>query len=84
MPILSRFHGISIYMYFFASEHNPPHIHAICAGDMAIIRIDDGKIIEGSLPRKTLSLIRRWMTIHRCELLQMWETQEFKPIDPLS
>lgn len=29
MPILSRFYGISIKMYFQQSEHNPPHIHAI-------------------------------------------------------
>ena len=29
MPVLSRFYGIIIRMYFQQSEHNPPHIHAI-------------------------------------------------------
>lgn len=29
MPTLARFYGIVIKMYFFQSEHNPPHIHAI-------------------------------------------------------
>ncbi len=29
MPVLSRFYGIVIRMYFQQSEHNPPHIHAI-------------------------------------------------------
>lgn len=26
MPEISRFYGISIYMFY--NEHNPPHIHA--------------------------------------------------------
>ncbi|MBQ8199400.1 MAG: DUF4160 domain-containing protein [Lachnospiraceae bacterium] len=30
MPVISRFHGITIKMYFRQKEHNPPHIHAIC------------------------------------------------------
>lgn len=25
MPVLSRFYGIIIRMYFFQKEHNPPH-----------------------------------------------------------
>ena len=29
MPILSRFYGIVIRMYFQQAEHNPPHIHAL-------------------------------------------------------
>ncbi|MBR0473390.1 MAG: DUF4160 domain-containing protein [Erysipelotrichaceae bacterium] len=29
MPVLSRFYGITIRMYFQQAEHNPPHIHAI-------------------------------------------------------
>lgn len=29
MPVISRFYGIIIRMYFLQSEHNPPHIHAI-------------------------------------------------------
>ena len=29
MPVLSRFYGIIIRMYFQQAEHNPPHIHAI-------------------------------------------------------
>ena len=29
MPVISRFYGMVIKMYFIASEHNPPHIHVI-------------------------------------------------------
>ena len=33
MPVLARFYGIVIRMYFLQSEHNPPHIHAIYNDD---------------------------------------------------
>ena len=32
MPVLARFYGIVIRMYFLGSEHNPPHVHAIYGG----------------------------------------------------
>lgn len=28
MPVISKFYGIVIKMYFRQKEHNPPHIHA--------------------------------------------------------
>lgn len=37
MPVLARFYGIIIRMYFLQSEHNPPHIHAIYNEDVAAI-----------------------------------------------
>ena len=37
MPVLSRFYGIIIRMYFQQAEHNPPHIHALYGEDMAAI-----------------------------------------------
>ena len=39
MPVLARFYGIIIRMYFQQAEHNPPHIHAIYNGYSAIIDI---------------------------------------------
>jgi hypothetical protein len=29
MPVISRFYGIVIKMYFRKKEHNPPHVHAL-------------------------------------------------------
>jgi len=29
MPVISRFYGMVIKMYFLAAEHNPPHIHVV-------------------------------------------------------
>lgn len=83
MPILSRFYGIIIRMYFLQKEHNPPHIHAIYGEHVAAITISDGRILEGALPGKALELVREWVAVHREELLTIWETQEFKHLPPL-
>ena len=83
MPVLSRFYGIVIRMYFLQKEHNPPHIHAIYGDDMAAIMIADGKVLEGALPSKALQLVREWISLHKEELLAIWETQDFKHLPPL-
>ena len=58
MPVISRFYGIVIRMYFTQAEHSPPHIHAIYGDDTAEITIQDGKILKGHLPPKALSMVR--------------------------
>lgn len=83
MPVLSRFYGIIIRMYFLQSEHNPPHIHAIYGEDVAAIDFQTGKVLEGYLPSKAMELVLEWTEIHREELIHMWETQEFAKIEPL-
>ncbi|MBR0205258.1 MAG: DUF4160 domain-containing protein [Clostridia bacterium] len=83
MPILSRFYGIVIRMYFQQAEHNPPHIHALYGDDMAEIVIRTGEVLEGHLPPKALAMVREWVSINKSDLLHMWETQEFKPLSPL-
>ena len=83
MPVLSRFYGIIIRMYFLQKEHNPPHIHAIYNEDMAAIDFMTGDVLEGYLPPKALALVQEWITVHRDELKEVWETQNFKDIAPL-
>ena len=70
-------------MYFQQAEHNPPHIHAVYNSDVAEIDIRTGKVLEGQLPKKALSLVLEWLELHRGELLELWETQEFREIEPL-
>ena len=72
MPVLSRFYGIIIRMYFLQKEHNPPHIHAIYGDDMAAITIADGKVLEGDLPSKALEMVRKWISLYRKELIVIW------------
>ncbi|MBP3870671.1 MAG: DUF4160 domain-containing protein [Faecalicoccus sp.] len=83
MPVLSRFYGIIIRMYFQQSEHNPPHIHALYGEDMAAVNIHTGEVLEGYLPPKALSMVQEWINIHKNDLLRIWETQEFKSLSPL-
>ena len=83
MPVLSRFYGIVIRMYFLQSEHNPPHIHAIYNEDVAAIDFMTGEVLEGHLPNKALLMVLEWIDIHRDELKEIWETQDFKQISPL-
>ena len=83
MPTLARFYGIVIRMYFLGSEHNPPHVHASYGEDTAAFDIKSGEVIDGSLPARAADMVREWIDLHRTELFKMWETQEFKKLDPL-
>ena len=83
MPVLSRFYGITIRMYFIQAEHNPPHIHAIYGDNVAEIAIQTSEVLDGHLPPKALSLVREWIEINKEDLLSIWKTQEFRSLKPL-
>ena len=83
MPVISRFYGIVIRMYFQQAEHQPPHVHAIYGDEVAVFNISTGNILEGRLPPKAEAMVREWIGLHHEELMLIWNTQEFKPIDPL-
>ena len=78
MPQVSRFFGISIYMYF--DEHNPPHFHAIYGKDEVQIGISPLGLIEGRLSSRALGLAMEWAALHQKALLENWELmREDKP-----
>lgn len=85
MPVISRFYGISILMFF--NEHNPPHFHAKYEGQIAVLNIQNGHTIAGSLPPNARRLVGKWIKLHRQELLTNWRKAQkdgdLKPIDPL-
>lgn len=83
MPVLARFYGIIIRMYFQQSEHNPPHIHAIYGENVAALDIQTGSVLEGFLPPKALAMVQEWVSIHKADLMMIWTTQEFKTLPPL-
>ena len=74
MPEISRFFGIIIAMYY--KDHDPPHFHAKYAGQRASFAISDLRIIEGSLPRRAVSLVLEWAFEHRQELMENWQWAE--------
>lgn len=83
MPVVSQFYGIIIKMYFLSKEHNPPHIHVIYGENNAIIEIETAKVLEGSIPLWALKIVKEWIILHQQELLEIWNTQKFKKIEPL-
>lgn len=88
MPAISMFYGIIIYMYFMDNkQHKLPHIHVKYQEHEVIIEIPNGNILEGSIPKPKMKLLKAWVEIHQDELIADWELavsgeQPFK-IDPL-
>ena len=70
MPVISRFYGILIVMYF--KDHNPPHFHAKYAGYEATFDFD-GNITGGGLPPRADKLVSEWVAVHRVELNENWD-----------
>lgn len=83
MPVISRFYGMVIKMYFIASEHNPPHIHVIYGEFVGIIDIRNSEMITGDLPAKALAIAKEWTTRNKDALIEMWQTQDIKPLPPI-
>ena len=68
-----------IRMYF--DEHNPPHFHAVYAGNEAQIGIDPIAILEGKLPNRAASLVFEWAALHQRELMLNWhQSRNDQPI----
>lgn len=83
MPVISRFYGLIIKMYFQQSEHNPPHFHVVYGEYMGVFDIETLTMIEGDLPNKAQLLVREWAENYKADLLKIWNTQEFKQLPPL-
>jgi Domain of unknown function (DUF4160) len=71
MPVISRFFGIIIRMFF--NEHVPPHFHAEYAEHRAIVNIRTLEVIEGKLPRRAQELVIDWAELHQAELMSDWD-----------
>ncbi len=83
MPVISRFYGVVIKMYFKQSEHNPPHIHAIYGDYVGAVDIKTGEMLEGDLPKRALKMVQEWTRTHEQDLLEIWNTQKFVELPPL-
>ena len=83
MPTISSFYGIVIVMYLRDKEHEPPHIHAITQDFDAPFLISDGTIMEGAFPGKAKQLVKEFIMMHRKELEEMWETENYRKLPPI-
>ena len=84
MPTISNFYGIIIVMYFRNKEHNPPHVHAITQDFDAPFLIETGEIMEGVFPAKAKTMVKEFIMKYRKELEDMWESEQYKKLPPLS
>ena len=83
MPVIARFFGIVIKMYFSQSEHGVPHFHALYGEYNGVFDIRTLDMFEGDLPVRAQRLVREWGTQYQQELLRMWESNEFKQLPGL-
>lgn len=83
MPVIARFYGLIIKMFLVGSEHNPPHIHVVYNEYNAAYDIRTQQLIEGDLPVRADSMVREWMAEYKDELMEMWNTQNFKQLPSL-
>ena len=75
MPVIARFYGIVVKMYF--REHGVPHFHANYGEYVGVFDLAALKMIEGDLPVRAKRLVLVWTRRHRQEVIEMWRRQEY-------
>ncbi len=70
MPVVSRFYGIVIKMFF--SEH------------VGVYAIDSLEMLEGDLPPCAHRLVREWAEINKTQLRAMWDAKDFNSLPGLN
>ncbi len=81
MPTICKFLGIVIKMHFAGQEHNPPHVHVYVGEKSALMKIEDGSIMQGAIPQNKIKLAKSFVEAYKKELLEMWETENIYYID---
>jgi len=85
MPIISRFFGIIIAVFY--DDHNPPHFHARYSGQKVSIEINSLKVLDGKISPRALGLVMEWASQHKKELIEDWNLAKAnnppKKIEPL-
>ena len=74
VPTISAFYGILIQMFW--QEHAPPHFHALYGEYEVLIDIRTLEVTRGAFPRRALSLVLEWASLHREELMENWSLCE--------
>ena len=85
MPVISRFYGIVILMFF--QDHHPPHFHAKYEGQIAVFSIKGCRLLAGKLSPRAMRLVKVWAKLHEKELMEDWDLAQkdgnLKMIEPL-
>jgi hypothetical protein len=82
MPIVSRFLGITIVMFY--ADHQPAHFHARYGEAEVLVEIDSGRV-HGAFPPRALRLVLEWRGLHLDELQEDWQRcQAQEPLNPIA
>ncbi len=85
MPVLSKFYGIIIRMFFTNSF--VPHFHATYRDQELLVSIDDLSVIQGDVPSRVREMVLEWAAAHQAELQVAWSRCQDAlsplPIQPL-
>ena len=74
MPIIARFYGILIKMYF--KERGVPHFYAIY-GEFNV------EMVEGDMPARAVKMVKDWAKKYNRDLMDMWKTQKYRQLPGL-
>jgi hypothetical protein len=74
VPILSTFFGIIVRMFY--EDHAPPHFHVSYAEHCAVIDLETGRLLAGSLPRRCAALVEEWRSARVAGLRAAWESAQ--------
>ena len=74
MPVISRFFGIIVAMYY--NDHDPPHFHVRYGSQRARFGIQDLCMIDGDIGPRARGLVIEWASQHQDELRREWELAE--------
>ena len=84
MPVISRFLGIEIRVYY--ADHPPPHFHAEY-GEFEIAVEIESLVVNGRFPPRALKSVLEWSYLHKVELLNNWyhaeKNEALRKIPPL-
>lgn len=76
MPIIARFYGILIKMYF--KKHGIAHFHALYGEYNGVFELEKLETIEGDLPPRAVKMIKEWGALYQKDMFEMWKTQRIK------
>ena len=71
MPVIQRFNGYVIRMYF--EDHNPPHVHVVGPDFEALVAIEDQVILAGEIPNQHRREALDWIAANTDMLMTEWE-----------
>ena len=74
MPTIALFFGMVITMYW--DDHPPPHFHVRYKDKRAVVAIETGRLLRGSLPAGAQRTLSAWTEKHRDELMANWMRAE--------